>query len=95
LSLITAKRSDKTRHQQIAVVAEFHAYKIHPARIAFRTGIKQTLIDDLIAGRAEPKLFAYLLKQSRTNRRNRNLKACQRKTGAQRRSLEEQFEREI
>ena len=42
-----AKVSEKSLRQQIDVVAEFHAYKIHPQRIAYRTGIEMDLVTDL------------------------------------------------
>ena len=42
-----------SREQQIHIVAEFHAHKIRPSRIAYRVGIDIALIEELIAGEVE------------------------------------------
>ena len=37
------------------IVAEFHAHKIRPSRIAYRVGIDIAFIEELIAGETEPR----------------------------------------
>ena len=39
-----------SREQQLHIVAEFHAHKIRPSRIAYRVGIDIAFIEALIAG---------------------------------------------
>ena len=51
----------QTREQQIHIVAEFHANKIRPSRIAYRVGIDIAFIEALIAGEEEPDLFPRLV----------------------------------
>jgi hypothetical protein len=50
-----------TREQQMHIVAEFHAHKIRPSRIAYRIGIDIAFIEALIAGETEPEQFAQLV----------------------------------
>lgn len=54
--------------RQIELVAEFHAYRIRPTRIAYRLGIDIALIDALLAGDLEPRLFKALVNHFRKRR---------------------------
>jgi len=51
----------------VHIVAEFHAHKIRPSRIAYRVGIDIAFIEELIAGEVEaehfPRLVAHELQQ--------------------------------
>jgi hypothetical protein len=62
-----SRSCEHTREQQIHIVAEFHAHKIRPSRIAYRVGVDIAFIEELIAGETEaqrfPKLVAYYRKQ--------------------------------
>lgn len=72
---------DLPEHRQIELVAEFHAYRIRPTRIAYRLGIDIALIDTLLAGEKEPALFEHLLRKYRKRRLNQRLTAAERKRG--------------
>ena len=50
-----------SKEEQIHIVAEFHAHKIRPSRIAYRIGIDIALIEELIAGEAEEGRFSRLV----------------------------------
>ena len=65
-----AKTSSKTLQQQIDVVAQFHAYKIRPDRIAYRTGIAIELVTGLIDGELHQRLFKAQLASHRKSRRD-------------------------
>ncbi len=54
--------------RQVELVAEFHAYRIRPSRIAYRLGVDITFIDTLLAGEREPRRFAALVKYYRQSR---------------------------
>lgn len=59
--------------QQIRIVAEFHAHRIRPSRIAYRMGIDIDLIEKLIAGEIHQAAFEEMLAYYRKNRRNQRL----------------------
>ena len=84
-----------TREQQIHIVAEFHAHKIRPSRIAFRVGIDIAFIEELIAGETEPEHFAQLVKYYRTGRYQQRLRDSSRITGIARYELQQKIEREF
>jgi hypothetical protein len=83
-----------SREQQIHIVAEFHAHKIRPSRIAFRVGIDIALIEELIAGETEPGRFAQLVKQYRTGRYQQRLRDANRNKGVSRYELQQKIEHE-
>ena len=83
-----------SREQQIRIVAEFHAHKIRPSRIAFRVGIDIAFIEELIAGETEPEHFAQLVKHYRTGRYRQRLRDSSRNTGIARYELQQKIERE-
>lgn len=77
------------------IVAEFHAHKIRPSRIAYRVGIDIAFIEELIAGETEPERFAQLVKHYRTRRHQQRLKETHAKSGVTRYELQQKIEREF
>lgn len=67
--------------RQIELVAEFHAFKIRPTRIAYRLGIDIALIDALLAGEYEPERFETLVRYYRKRRLSQRLQDAERKRG--------------
>ena len=76
-------------------MAEFHAHKIRPSRIAFRVGIDIAFIEALIAGETEPERFLQLGKYYRTGRYQQRLRDSSRRTGVSRYELQQKIEREF
>ncbi len=76
------------------IVAEFHAHKIRPSRIAYRVGIDIAFIEELIAGEAEPEWFAQLVRHYRSRRRQERLRSATRERGGVRYELQQRIERE-
>jgi hypothetical protein len=89
-----SKSSNKTLQQQIDVVAHFHAYKIRPERIAFRTGINLELVNQLIEGDDHQRLFKALLARHRRRRRDQRLQKSKRIKGIAQADLQDQIEKE-
>ena len=94
VSISSAKVSDKSLREQIGVVAEFHAHKIHPLRIAYRTGINLQLVQQLINGDSHQGLFKALLAHYRKDRRDQRLQESLRHKGIARAALQQQIEQE-
>lgn len=84
-----------TREQQIQIVAEFHAHKIRPSRIAYRVGIDIAFIEELIAGETEPERFAQLVKHYRAKRHQQRLRESAKSTGVARYEQQQRIEREF
>lgn len=84
-----------TREQQIAVVAQFHAHKIRPNRIAYRMGIDIALIEALIAGEEEPQRFAQLVDHYRHHRYRDRMEASAQQRGTGRYELQQQIEKDF
>jgi len=84
-----------TREQQMHIVAEFHAHKIRPSRIAYRVGIDIAFIEELIAGETEPERFAQLLKHYRAARHQQRLRDSVKSTGVARYEQQQRIEREF
>lgn len=80
--------------EQLHIVAEFYVHKIPANRIAYRIGIDLALIEDLLAGRAHPKLFKALLAHYRKNRRAQRLKDSTKIKGIAQAEQQEQIEKE-
>ncbi len=89
------KVSEKTLREQISVVAEFHAHKILPKRIAYRTGIDFELVQQLINGNNHQRLFKAQLALHRKSRRDQRLQKSLRKKGIAQATLQDQIEREF
>ncbi len=66
-----------TQLEQVHIVAEFHVHRIHPSRIAYRTGIDIAFIDKLLAGESQQKLFKGLIQQYNSKRRQKRLRDSQ------------------
>ena len=63
-----SRECNYSRQEQMHIVAEFHAHKIRPSRIAYRVGIDIAFIEELIAGESEPELFPRLVAHYRRQR---------------------------
>lgn len=84
-----------SREQQIRIVAEFHAHRIMPSRIAYRVGIDIAFIEELIAGETEPEHFAQLVKYYRGKRHQERLRESRKSSGIARYELQQKIEREF
>ena len=84
-----------SREQQIHIVAEFHAHKIRPSRIAYRVGIDIAFIEELIAGETEAERFVQLVKYYRTGRHKQRLRESTRRAGVSRSEMQQKIEREF
>lgn len=84
-----------SREQQIHIVAEFHAHKIRPSRIAYRVGIDIAFIEELIAGEIEEERFPRLVAQYRRQRYQQRMKESSVRRGVARYELEQRIEHEF
>lgn len=84
-----------TREQQIHIVAEFHAHKIRPGRIAYRVGIDIAFIEELIAGEIEPERFPRLVAHYRGKRYQQRMSDTSVRRGVARYEQEQRIEREF
>ena len=67
--------------KQIRLVAEFHANRIRPSRIAYRLGIDIALIDALLAGEYQASFFAQQLAAAQRRRRDLRVRSSERLRG--------------
>ena len=84
-----------SREQQIHIVAEFHAHKIRPSRIAYRVGIDIAFIEELIAGESEADRFGQLVRHYRSKRYQQRLHDSSARAGIARYELQQKIEREF
>jgi hypothetical protein len=84
-----------TREQQIHIVAEFHAHKIRPSRIAYRVGIDIAFIEELIAGETEQERFPRLVAYYRKQRYQQRMSESSARRGVARYELEQRIEQEF
>ena len=84
-----------SREEQIHIVAEFHANKIRPSRIAYRVGIDIAFIEELIAGETEAERFPRLVAHYRRQRYQQRMNDTKEKRGIARYELQQQIEREF
>lgn len=84
-----------SREQQIHIVAEFHAHKIRPSRIAYRVGIDIAFIEELIAGEVEAERFPRLVAYYRGQRYQQRLRDSSVRKGIARYELQQQIEHEF
>ena len=61
--------------KQIRLVAEFHANRIRPSRIAYRLGIDIALIDKLLAGEYQASFFTEQLAAAQGRRRDLRMRS--------------------
>lgn len=83
-----------SRDQQIHIVAEFHAHKIRPSRIAYRIGIDIAFIEELIAGEVEAERFDALVRHYRGKRYQQRMRDSGSHRGVTRYELQQRIERE-
>ena len=83
------------REGQIHIVAEFHAHKIQPARIAYRIGIDIAFIEELIAGEVEEGRFDRLVSHYRKQRFSRRMKDSKVKKGGVQYELQQKIARDF
>ena len=84
-----------SREEQIHIVAEFHAHKIRPSRIAYRVGIDIAFIEELIAGEVEQERFPRLVARYRRQRFTQRMKQSAARNGVSRYEQEQRIEREF
>lgn len=89
-----SRRCPYDRERQIEIVAEYHAHRIRPARIAYRVGIDIALIEALIAGEEEPERFPRLVAHFRRQRFRDRLRKAEGQRGSARYELQQRIERE-
>lgn len=83
------------REEQIHIVAEFHAHKIRPSRIAYRVGIDIAFIEELIAGESEADRFVRLVAHYRRQRYQQRMRASNVRKGVSRYEQQQQIETEF
>ena len=83
-----------SREEQIHIVAEFHAHKIRPSRIAYRVGIDIAFIEELIAGEVEAERFPQLVAHYRRQRYQQRMTESVSRRGVARYELQQRIERE-
>lgn len=84
-----------SREEQIHIVAEFHAHKIRPSRIAYRVGIDIAFIEELIAGEIESERFPRLVAHYRRQRYQQRMRDTSGRKGGAKYELQQQIEREF
>lgn len=72
----------------------YHAHRIRPNRIAFRTGIDIALVEALIAGEQDPDRFAFFLARHRRQRYQQRMSESDRERGSSRYELQQRIESE-
>lgn len=80
------------REQQLHIVAEFHAHRIRPSRIAYRVGIDIAFIEALIAGEVEQERFPRLVAHYRRQRYQQRMQASNHYNGVARFELQQRIE---
>lgn len=83
------------REEQIHIVAEFHAHRIRPSRIAYRVGIDIAFIEALIAGEEEAELFPKLVAQYRRKRFTQRMADTQAQQPGSRYEVQQRIVREF
>lgn len=86
---------DYSREQQLHIVAEFHAHRIRPSRIAYRVGIDIAFIEALIAGELEEERFPRLVAQYRRQRYRQRMQSSNSHNGVTRFELQQRIERDF
>jgi len=90
-----SRKCDHSREEQVRIVAEFHAHKIRPSRIAYRVGIDIAFIEQLIAGELEQERFPRLVAHYRRQRYQQRMRDSQARKGASRFEQQQRIEREF
>ncbi len=84
-----------SREEQIHIVAEFHAHKIRPSRIAYRIGIDIAFIEELIAGEAEAGRFERMVAHYRSKRYSKRMQDSRRRKGVVQYEMQQKIEKEF
>ena len=84
-----------SREEQIHIVAQFHAHKIRPSRIAYRVGIDIAFIEGLIAGELEEERFPRLVAHYRRQRYHQRMRDSDKRQGISRYEQQQRIEREF
>ena len=63
-----SQRCRLSLEQQVSLVAEFHANKIRPSRIAYRLGIDIAIVESWLAGEKDHALFSESLSYHKRQR---------------------------
>lgn len=84
-----------SREQQVHIVAEYHAHKIRPSRIAYRVGIDIAFIEALIAGEEEVERFPRLVALYRRQRFQQRMRDSGRRKGIAQYEMQQRIEREF
>ena len=84
-----------SREEQIHIVAEFHAHKIRPSRIAYRVGIDIAFIEELIAGEIEQDRFPRLVAHYRQQRFRQRMRDSHSRAAVSRYEQQQKIEREF
>lgn len=87
-----SRQCDYSREQQLHIVAEFHAHRIRPSRIAYRVGIDIAFIEALIAGEMEEERFPRLVAHYRSQRYRQRMQASNSHNGVTRFELQQRIE---
>ena len=90
-----SRECDYSREHQVHIVAEFHAHKIRPSRIAYRVGIDIAFIEALIAGELEADRFPALVKYYRKQRYQQRMTDSASRKGVARFELEQRIDHEF
>lgn len=90
-----SRECSHSREEQIHIVAEFHAHKIRPSRIAYRVGIDIAFIEELIAGEVEHERFPRLVAYYRRQRYQQRLRDATFSRGIKRYELQQKIENEF
>lgn len=90
-----SRECSHTREEQIHIVAEFHAHKIRPSRIAYRVGIDIAFIEELIAGETEAERFPRLVAHYRRQRFQQRMRDTRARRAISRYEQQQQIEREF
>ena len=85
---------DLDREAQIRVVAQFHANRIRPNRIAYRMGIDIAFVEALIAGEVEADRFAQLVEGFRHQRYRDRMRESAALNGSRRFEQQQRIEKD-
>lgn len=80
--------------KQIHIVAEFHANRIRPERIAYRVGIDITFIRQLLEGQSYVELFDALVIRYRKRLRQRRYEQSKRLKGSAQYNMQQDIEQD-
>lgn len=77
------------------MVAQFHAHRIKPNRIAYRMGVDIALVESLIAGEVEVEHFRHRVEYHRKQRYRERMRDSSQRRGTGRYELQQQIEKDF